>query len=703
MAYEPFNLSALQLGLESRNRQTNPDGTPVRSSKGATGIAQVMPETAKETAAKHGIPWDDNKYQYDRDYNLQLGDLYQGDLDKQFGKGSLEATAAYNAGPTRVTKLKAAYGDQWAAHLPPETKHYLSVTKGVNVDQNGSDYYPGNSGTGDSIVDATSRTLGIATRPYQLGLPGTNEKSTGTVAPKVDEAGVQQRAQAASSASDRYTQFLSDATVPLIQNQAQVLERAQAIVGIKRNIVNDFATREAQLETKLKPLMAQREAVVAQMQALDTMNPLDRRLKAIFNPNKYDPRMLRGKLERIESAMQVYDSNYSELNKLRSGVAAASVDAETADVGMLTTAANNTLAQAQLFGQVRGAIVQNTGDHLFPLTAHVDTMKLEEATTQHLLGQLTTEKIQSLFTQAQNSPDGTVTMDGVKLTVGQLQDAARNSQSQDLNFRTLVNSYATGDMRTTDEMESKYIDHMTPEQIQQAVANGGTIKGVDGKTFQLSITKLTSALASATQLRDTKVEGVVNQTAAGLADGVLRNLSTNISQTRNRATDMFGSPPAEYTGMQDQIQASYQAWRRGFDALQGDHAAQTKYVAESMPQLQAMSKLYDDTVTKIATKWGGGKAELGAVADSWMRGNPISGDAALKGLIIIARSGMPAGAQVSGPAAQALAVAKATVAEWDHPQAGDSADTLAQLMKGHDAQRERLAEACATASQCCLC
>jgi hypothetical protein len=82
------------------------------------------------------------------------------------------------------------------------------------------------------------------------------------------------------------------------------------------------------------------------------------------------------------------------------------------------------------------------------------------------------------------------------------------------------------------------------------------------------------------------------------------------------------------------------------------------------------------------TKWGGGKAELGAVADSWMRGNPISGDAALKGLIIIARSGMPAGAQVSGPAAQALAVAKATVAEWDHPQAGDSADTLAQLMKG---------------------
>jgi hypothetical protein len=280
-------------------------------------------------------------------------------------------------------------------------------------------------------------------------------------------------------------------------------------------------------------------------------------------------------------------------------------------------------------------------------------------------------------------------MDGVKLTVGDLQSAARAAQGQDITFRNMVNAFKTSDLNTANAMESNYIDHMTPEQITEALKTGGKIKGADGTEYQLSVTHLTQALESASQLRDRKVETTINATAVGLADSTLRGLSANINATKARAIDMFGTNPGEFANMQGQIQATYNSWRHGFDALANDEAARAKYVAETMPQIQAMNKAYDDTITSIANKWGGGKKELSAVAESYLRGNPLSGDAALKGLVILARSGMPAGSEMKGPAAQAFAVARATVQEWDHPQAGDSIESLLKggTKKESDLQR----------------
>ncbi|WP_105245469.1 transglycosylase SLT domain-containing protein [Psychrobacter sp. Marseille-P5312] len=91
------------IGPESNGRQLNSKGQPLTSSAGAIGIAQVMPETAKYVARKHGIAWDANKYKTDPSYNYNLGKLYyQEQLDK-YGHPAL-AYAAYNAGPGAVDK-----------------------------------------------------------------------------------------------------------------------------------------------------------------------------------------------------------------------------------------------------------------------------------------------------------------------------------------------------------------------------------------------------------------------------------------------------------------------------------------------------------------------------------------------------------------------------------------------------------------------
>ena len=91
------------IGPESGGRQVDKNGRTITSPVGAKGIAQVMPETAKYVARKHGIPWDDNRYKQDANYNYNLGKLYYQEQLNRYGHPAL-AYAAYNAGPGAVDK-----------------------------------------------------------------------------------------------------------------------------------------------------------------------------------------------------------------------------------------------------------------------------------------------------------------------------------------------------------------------------------------------------------------------------------------------------------------------------------------------------------------------------------------------------------------------------------------------------------------------
>ncbi|WP_081081045.1 phage tail tape measure protein [Burkholderia territorii] len=90
---------------ESGNRQFDASGRPITSSKGAIGIAQVMPDTAPEAARLAGLPWDDNRYRNDAAYNEAIGRAYLNAQLKKYGNNSTLALAAYNGGPGYVDKL----------------------------------------------------------------------------------------------------------------------------------------------------------------------------------------------------------------------------------------------------------------------------------------------------------------------------------------------------------------------------------------------------------------------------------------------------------------------------------------------------------------------------------------------------------------------------------------------------------------------
>jgi soluble lytic murein transglycosylase-like protein len=75
-----------------------------RSPRGALGVMQVMPETAREVARRAQIAYAGTHMLLDPDINIELGQhkLIQLSQNRQLGRSLIHVLAAYNAGANRV-------------------------------------------------------------------------------------------------------------------------------------------------------------------------------------------------------------------------------------------------------------------------------------------------------------------------------------------------------------------------------------------------------------------------------------------------------------------------------------------------------------------------------------------------------------------------------------------------------------------------
>lgn len=106
-----------------------------RSSSGALGLTQLMPETAREVAAALKVPALGEQKLLDPAENVRLGAAYLGQLLKHFGGNTAFAVAAYNAGPAAVERwqkaLPQADVDEWVEHISfDETRDYVKQVLG---------------------------------------------------------------------------------------------------------------------------------------------------------------------------------------------------------------------------------------------------------------------------------------------------------------------------------------------------------------------------------------------------------------------------------------------------------------------------------------------------------------------------------------------------------------------------------------------
>lgn len=104
----------------------------IRSPVGATGLMQLMPQTAKYINNKIGGKRNSYKRLTEAQNNIELGSAYLSYLNKKFDGNKVLATASYNAGPRRVESWipehRSLPADQWVDSIPySETRAYVKA------------------------------------------------------------------------------------------------------------------------------------------------------------------------------------------------------------------------------------------------------------------------------------------------------------------------------------------------------------------------------------------------------------------------------------------------------------------------------------------------------------------------------------------------------------------------------------------------
>ena len=103
------------------------------SHKGAIGLAQLMPGTARKVALDAGQTPPGASQVMDPDINVALGTRYLAELLERFNGNRILALAAYNAGPHRVDdwlaeEEEAVPADVWIESIPfYETREYVQA------------------------------------------------------------------------------------------------------------------------------------------------------------------------------------------------------------------------------------------------------------------------------------------------------------------------------------------------------------------------------------------------------------------------------------------------------------------------------------------------------------------------------------------------------------------------------------------------
>lgn len=118
------NNPPLMLAIAREESYFNPDA---KSAAGASGLMQLMPATASEIAAKHGVK---NYNLFNPQHNLMLGNYYYAFIKSMLSGMDVSSIAAYNGGVGSVNSWQKSIfyndTDEFVEQIPyPETQYYV--------------------------------------------------------------------------------------------------------------------------------------------------------------------------------------------------------------------------------------------------------------------------------------------------------------------------------------------------------------------------------------------------------------------------------------------------------------------------------------------------------------------------------------------------------------------------------------------------
>lgn len=679
------NFDDQQMAQESGGKQFDQNGKPLVGryrdgstpplAKRAYGAGQMQVGTAKEAARRAGIAWDEQKFYNDKDYNLSLADAHMGYLIDKYGGDKTLAKAAYHSGEATVNSALQKYGRvNFAQGLGPEGRKYIgagSGGKGIGTmaGQDAYKYTPPAATAGEKADMNRTDTFGI-TDPF-----------SGTTSDKI-VTGLQDSA----ARTDTLDGLLDSVISQVSQNHASQIEARQTVNNAKAGILEDMKTETAGLIERAAPLLQEREAIATRQHDLATMNPFQRFIKSTFDPN-YNGADLRGRDAATKNLLGVLGENYTYVTNLQTATANI-MESEYKDQAELWGLHNDSLIQdVALVNQSVGVANAKLDITLKGLDAQMGLIRAQTQAKQQTMSQMSESQVQIALEQAKADPNGMATVNGTPLSVGELTQLSNGYRDQDMALQSRQLALEGQRMGLADAYEDKAIEHMTPDQIQEAINNGGNYKGQ-----QLNLTKLTEAYGKVRAIQQQQVTDIEVNSAPGRVTQTLNAIQSSMVGTSARMKDLFGNLPDEQRNMM--VATATELHNIGAAFKEADaKGVGNQYAAAVLPRVQALYAQQDAVTKNVVTRWAGGNKDLAAVGESWLRGQPITSEAGIRGLISMARNGTPAGMKLDGISGQVFKAVRAEVAKFDQPGTNKDPSAIFNATPQGKAERDKALQA----------
>jgi hypothetical protein len=456
----------------------------------------------------------------------------------------------------------------------------------------------------------------------------------------------------------------------------------QRTVEIKSEINEQTRAHLASLAAVAEPVWQKREQLANQLLELDNMNPLEQGIRSMFDPN-YNRRNIQARIRSQTGALNelnaVFDERYKHSQILATLATADYTDSEAIANLMLQNGGEDVRLALQSFNLAG----QQVDTLLAGLQADSAVITARQQARADILAGLTIGQVNSSLAQAQQSPTGTVEVNGVPLRAGELQEAQLRFQNQSLAIANTQIAIEKGNLEIAELNKTSVLDTMTIDDVKSAIQNGGNFNGID-----FDITKLATRLQDLQQSNQVVAAQQQMESAPGLAANMWNQISGTMRLQSGRFVSLFGQVPGELTRFSQQVQGAATIYRQGLQEAR-QLGTVDEYVATQLPTLQNLIQQQEKMVKEVVTRWSGGNENLTAIGTAWMTGQPVSSEAAVKGLIHFARNGIPAGTKFTGASAQMLRVVQEEVEAADRPPTEGGSPSLESLMQPSGSASEK--------------
>lgn len=449
-------------------------------------------------------------------------------------------------------------------------------------------------------------------------------------------------------AAEVETQINEQGNAISVLDQAQTALQATTQASLEtqveesRAISSEISKGTEELKTKVTPVIQARARVADQLDKLNTMNPLERGVRGIFDLN-YDRNYLESQLDHYDKTMESRAKDYDYLNKLHN-VALQEVDRrfknDTAIPGLMVDQAKEDLGIVGLRLQQTASSLGNLQDLI---KGQTQLISAKAAAREDILGRIDGPTLGQLAAQAKAN-GGPVKFGGVELSYNELYERQQAKETQDLHMESVRTNIAAGRMDMADKYANMVAGTLTREETEGAIANGGVYKGIQLPTDALT-RNLNNHMQQGQMLAAEAANSIPAKAALKVGVDAL-NMTTGIYE---RTRGMYG--------IQDNQQAS-SIMNEGTLAIRAlTEATRTGQSPEVIAVLtqkvaQTTAKMQEHTDGVILRQVGGDK-RAAAYLKGFTYGTPMNQGTAVEALTYFAVKGtMPTGMQVSPEAKQ---------------------------------------------------